>query len=87
MVRAFILTDAKNRIIAAALADMMDIKDHAKVVDVVPRITVFYRSAQPPAALKDAAVSTMTDYFEKSYAGDMKSLFKPIRVFERQLVD
>jgi hypothetical protein len=85
MVRAFILTDAHNRIIAAALADMMDVKKDAKVVDVVPRVTVFYRQAPPPAALKDAAVNTMNDYYAKSLTEDMKSGFA-LRVFEKQLV-
>jgi hypothetical protein len=48
MVRAFIMTDIHNNIIAAALADMMSIKKDGAVVDVVPRITVFYRTAPPP---------------------------------------
>jgi hypothetical protein len=84
MTRVFLLTDDQDKIIAAAYADTMIVKNDGEIIGVVPRLTLFYRTAKPPEELQEVAVGQMKDYY-KEFSPDTSRLGYDIHVFAHRL--
>ncbi len=65
LARTFLETTTSGEIVGAALADLKDIRKAGRIVGVVPRVTVYYRSLAPPKELENEAVATMRAYYSR----------------------
>jgi hypothetical protein len=84
MTRVFLLTDDKKKIVAAAFADNMVVKKEGETIGVVPRVILFYRTANAPEELAEVAVGQMKDYY-KVFSPDTSRLGYEIHVFDHKL--
>jgi hypothetical protein len=64
-VRTFIKTDPTGAIEGVALADAEDIIKNGKVVDIQPRLTIFYRKNSAPADLRAEAEKVMKTFWSQ----------------------
>jgi hypothetical protein len=62
----------------------MDVTKEGRIIGIVPRVTLFYRTAEPPKELQEAAVQQMQDYY-KAYAPDTTTVGYDIHVFAKRL--
>ncbi len=84
--RCFIKANAANEVIAAALADTMDVRRDGQLVAIHPRITVFYKTPSLPIDLQNDALTAMTGYYSQ-FSQDTTVSGYDIHVFARQLSD
>ncbi len=67
-VRTFIKTDSSGNIEGVALADTHDITKNGTVIDIEPRLTVFFRDKSAPADLCAEAEKVMTTFWSREPA-------------------
>ncbi len=84
--RCFIKATPTHEIVAAALADTMDVRQNGQLVAMHPRITVFYKTLELPTDVQNDALKVMTDYYSQ-FAEDASVYGYDIHVFARRLSD